>query len=227
VTRRRSERATAAGRSARRTERATAARRAQGEESRARLLRAATALIAERGYAASSVGEVCRRAGVAKPALYWHFGSKEGLLAQVIESAGTAWIERIRKSVYLEGDPIQRFERLLAGWRRIQLEEPGLLRLLMVVLLEQGEASHSARGALLRVVERARAALVQGMEDSLGPLPDLDLVADTLLCLLQGAVLRRILEPAADLERHFGEIRRTIALVLADRLPPELRTPRA
>jgi hypothetical protein len=79
----------------------------------------------------------------------------------------------------------------------------------------------------LRVVERARAALVQGMEDSLGPLPDLDLVADTLLCLLQGAVLRRILEPAADLERHFGEIRRTIALVLADRLPPELRTPRA
>jgi AcrR family transcriptional regulator len=210
---------------ARRTERATAARRAQGDESRARLLGTATALIAERGYAATSVGEVCRRAGVAKPALYWHFGSKEGLLAAVIETVGTAWIERIQKSVYLEGDPIQRFERLLEGWRRIQLEEPGLLRLLMVVLLEQGEASDSAREALVCVVERAQAALVQGLEDSLGSLPDLDLVADTILSLLQGAVMRRILDPAADLERHFAEIRRTIALVLADRLPPQLRTP--
>lgn len=207
----------------RRTERATAARRAQGEESRGRLLETATELIAERGYAATSVGEVCRRAGVAKPALYWHFGSKEGLLAEVIETVGTAWIERIQKSVYLEGDPMQRFERLLDGWRRILLEEPGLLRLLMVVLLEQGETSDSAREALVRVVERAQAALVQGLEDSLGALPDLDLVADTILSLLQGAVMRRVLDPAADLERHFGEVRRTIALVLADRLPREMR----
>jgi len=207
----------------RRTERATAARRAQGEESRSRLLESATALIAERGYAATSVGEVCRRAGVAKPALYWHFGSKEGLLAEVIETVGTTWIERIQKSVYLEGDPLQRFERLLDGWRRILLEEPGLLRLLMVVLLEQSETSDSAREALVRVVERAQAALVQGLEDSVGALPDLDLVADTILSLLQGAVMRRILDPGADLERHFGEVRRTIALVLADRLPRELR----
>jgi AcrR family transcriptional regulator len=48
---------------------------AQGAASRERLLDAAIELIAERGYSASSVEALCRRAGVAKTALYWHFGS--------------------------------------------------------------------------------------------------------------------------------------------------------
>jgi AcrR family transcriptional regulator len=207
-----------------RTRAARASRRAQGEESRARLLACATELFAERGYAATSIGEVCLRAGVARPALYWHFGSKEGQLAAVIEAVGTSWIEQLQKSAYLEGEPLQRFERLLEGWRRILQEQPRLIRLPMIVLLEQGEASPRIRESLLVVIRRAEAALVQGIEDSVAAgLPDLDLLARTILDLLQGAVMRRVLEPEADLGRAFDEIRRTVALGLAARLPPELR----
>jgi AcrR family transcriptional regulator len=203
---------------------ARASRRAQGEESRARLLACAAELFAERGYAATSVGDVCRRAGVAKPALYWHFGSKEGLLAAVIESIGTSWIEELQKSAYLEGEPLQRFERLLEGWRRILIEQPRLIRLPMIVLLEQGEASERIREALLVVIRRAESALVQGIEDSVAQgLPDVDLLARTILELLQGAVLWRVLEPQADLDRTFDEIRRTVALGLAARVPPDQR----
>ena len=66
------------------------ARRARPEPQaggRERLLEAATQLFAERGYAATGVAAICEAAGVAKPALYWHFGSKEELLAE--EEAAT------------------------------------------------------------------------------------------------------------------------------------------
>ena len=56
------------------------ARTVQGERSRVALLNAAIDLISERGYAGTSVGDVCKRAGVAKTALYWHFENKEAVV---------------------------------------------------------------------------------------------------------------------------------------------------
>ena len=44
---------------------------------------AAVALFAEQGYDATSVNQVVARAGVAKGALYHHFGSKDDLLYEV------------------------------------------------------------------------------------------------------------------------------------------------
>jgi AcrR family transcriptional regulator len=40
---------------------------------------AAIKLFAEEGYAATTTREICRQAGVTKPVLYYHFGSKERL----------------------------------------------------------------------------------------------------------------------------------------------------
>src|SRR5262245_43316335 len=49
------------------------------------LLTAATALITERGPQGFSLREVARRARVSEAAPYWHFASKEALLAAVAE----------------------------------------------------------------------------------------------------------------------------------------------
>lgn len=72
---------------------------------RARLLEAATALFAEKGYASTTVREIVARAGVSKPVLYYYFKNKEGIflaimdwaaeqqeaiLAEVLETPGTA-----------------------------------------------------------------------------------------------------------------------------------------
>ncbi len=211
-----------APRRGRRRKRPEAAADAGGRE---RLLEAALELIAERGYAATSVGDVCERAGLARTALYWHYGSKEGLLAAAVETVGTTWIEEIRKRAYLEGDPLQRVHRLVREWRRLATEQPQLIRLPLVAQLEQGAASEPTREALRRVVARAEEAIVQGIEDSVGmALPDLDLVAHTIVALLQGAVLRPEVDPdEARMDRIFDELARTIVLLIWVRLPPELR----
>lgn len=188
--------------------------------SRERLLEAGTALFAERGYAATGIAEICARAGVAKTALYWHFESKEGLLAEVIERVGTSWIEQIRKAAYQVGDPAQRIDRLVGEWRRILLEQPELLRLPVIAGLEQGD-SRRACEALRRIWQRAEWALIEGIEDTIGrALPDVDLLAHTIFALLQGAMLRQIVDPdTAQLDRVLDEARRTVMLLIADRVP--------
>ena len=193
---------------------------------RERLLAAAVELFAERGYAATGISEVCARAGVAKTALYWHFESKEGLLAEVIEAIGTSWIEQIRKAAYQEGQPEQRIARLVDEWRRILLEQPELLRLPMIAGLEQGD-SRRAQRALRTIWQRAERALVEGIEDTVGgELADVDLLAHTVFALLQGAMLRQIIDPdEAQLDRVLQELRRTVMLLIADRLPKEPSAP--
>src|SRR6185295_17683009 len=71
----------------------------QGRRSRDRLLRAATQRFAAQGFSGTSIDDVCREAGVVKSAVYWHFDSKEGLLAAVLEETATAWIDGIVGSV--------------------------------------------------------------------------------------------------------------------------------
>jgi AcrR family transcriptional regulator len=54
-------------------------------QTRQRLLQAAIAVFDRKGYAAASIREIVEKAGVTKPVLYYHFGSKEGLLGAVIQ----------------------------------------------------------------------------------------------------------------------------------------------
>jgi AcrR family transcriptional regulator len=53
---------------------------------RERILAEATRLFGERGYAATSVREVAEAAGCTKPALYYHFGSKESLFLAALRA---------------------------------------------------------------------------------------------------------------------------------------------
>jgi AcrR family transcriptional regulator len=92
---------------------------------RTRLLEAIGRAVAERGYAAATIDDVVRRAGVSKKTFYDHFADKqdcflaayeaasEELLARVAEAHASAdedWVERTRAGIraylrWLAGDP--------------------------------------------------------------------------------------------------------------------------
>ena len=66
-----------------------------GERSRRRIREVASALMAERGYVGTSVSAVAKRSRLPASSLYWHFGSKQGLLAAVAAEGGAQWLELI------------------------------------------------------------------------------------------------------------------------------------
>ncbi len=53
---------------------------------RERILAVAGALFAEKGYSTTSVREIADGVGVTVPALYYHFGSKRGMLLELVAS---------------------------------------------------------------------------------------------------------------------------------------------
>jgi AcrR family transcriptional regulator len=54
-------------------------------ERRAKIVDAATAVFAERGYRGASIDEIARRAGVTPPVVYDHFESKQALYRTLLE----------------------------------------------------------------------------------------------------------------------------------------------
>jgi AcrR family transcriptional regulator len=60
-------------------------RKEQARQTRARILEAAQRLLAERGYATSTMDAVASEAGVAVDTVYSNFGSKRGLLSALMD----------------------------------------------------------------------------------------------------------------------------------------------
>jgi TetR/AcrR family transcriptional regulator len=91
---------------------------------RQRLLRAATRLFASRGYAATSIREIVEAAGVTKPAVYYHFESKEGLYRAILGDV-QARIEELLASERSSADPVgARVQRLfLRVWALFEREK--------------------------------------------------------------------------------------------------------
>jgi len=67
----------------------------QEEDSREAILRCALELFSRKGYEGTGVQKICEDAGIAKPTLYYHFGSKEGLLESVLSENFTELEQRL------------------------------------------------------------------------------------------------------------------------------------
>ena len=76
-------------------------------DNRARILDAAERLFATRGFAATSVREIVREAGVTNPMLYYYFGSKEDLFIHLIrerfQSFARTFSERLSHEETIQG----------------------------------------------------------------------------------------------------------------------------
>jgi AcrR family transcriptional regulator len=126
------------------------------------LLRAAETLVVERGPQAFSLREVARRARVSEAAPYWHFASKEALLAAIAEQGFVTLASGMEKISRRYRDPKRRFHALGVSYVRFALEHPAHLRIMF------GPEIHDKRAhpALQTAAERAYALLVTTITDT-------------------------------------------------------------
>src|SRR3954452_11725538 len=77
------------------------------------IARAAAKLFAATGYDATSVRMIVKAAGVTKPTLYYHFGSKEGLAQALVTVPMNGLIAQLKAILESPGDPVVALEQMV------------------------------------------------------------------------------------------------------------------
>lgn len=193
-------------------------------ESRERILQTATELFSQKGYSAAGVDDLAARSGIAKTGIYYHFGSKEGLLAAVLDHTTTIWIDAIRGAAQQAGSPLERLDHALTGMRAMLEEKPWVMKLIQLLALEVADEKPEIRTVLQRIIQRARTAIIAGMHDAFGfDLPDAEIIAGVILAVYDGIAFGRHIAPdLVPLDVAFEEFRHIVMLLVAARLNPEL-----
>jgi AcrR family transcriptional regulator len=137
-----------------------AARKAKSLETRQRILSAARALMLERGYRASTISEIARRAGVHVDTVYELIGRKPVLLRELIEHAisGTdrAVIAEDRdyvQAMLAEPDPARKLAIYAHAMRKIQ----GRMAPLFLALRDAASTEPEAREVWQEISSRRAA----------------------------------------------------------------------
>lgn len=92
------------------------------------IARTAARLFAERGYDATSVRAIVEAAGVTKPTLYYHFGSKEGLAHALLNLPLSGLVQALRAIADQPGKPVEIIERLFEAHFAFCREDPDRAR---------------------------------------------------------------------------------------------------
>src|SRR5437764_113844 len=88
------------------------------------IARVAARLFATQGYDATSVRTIVEAAGVTKPTLYYHFGSKEGLAQALLTVPMSQLGAALRTIVAAPGDPVLMLERFVEAHFDFCREDP-------------------------------------------------------------------------------------------------------
>jgi AcrR family transcriptional regulator len=140
----------------------------RGVASREQILEAAVDLLRDHGYAGLSIARICNRADVAPTSVYWHFGSKAGLMEAVIARIGGSHTGRIREFAARGKTPAERLDLLIEGLRELVTSQPlGSLTGVAIV----GEGRHvtpELRQALRHARDQELKEVTRDFEGALG-----------------------------------------------------------
>ncbi|WP_280239548.1 TetR/AcrR family transcriptional regulator, partial [Nocardia abscessus] len=88
-------------------------------DTRERILRAAIDLFAEKGFHGTGVAEIGERADVQRGALYYHIGSKEELLWQILRDYIQRMLADAEQIADGPDDPVTKLRRLIHSYVRL------------------------------------------------------------------------------------------------------------
>jgi AcrR family transcriptional regulator len=184
----------------------------QGVQSRELILDATERLMATRGYAATSISDIRKACGLPPSSIYWHFGSKEGVLAAAMQRGADRFFAAIPTS--------EDAETQLAVLSTLQAQHPDFLRLFYMLSLERG--NDPAVAAVVRrvrdtAIARFRNAITQLLPADAPP-SKADRVVTELtalaVALSDGVFFADHLEPDTDVERMYRRLSQAITALI-------------
>jgi AcrR family transcriptional regulator len=146
---------------------------------RRRIMDAIAELTAEQGYDATKIGDIVRRAGVARKTLYDNFEGKEEVFLSAFDTAVDEALERIEADcAEVEGGWEEQVQAGLASFLRYVAENPALARMCMIEALSATQAA----------TERYEAAMQRFVDLTKRTVPQDDQLPETIEETLVGGV---------------------------------------
>jgi AcrR family transcriptional regulator len=155
-------------------------------EARERLLCAALEQFTKRGYAATTVREICQEAGVTKPVLYYYFKSKEGLYLQLMEATYTQFESTVAELSSYSGSIRERVILFCQGVFDSCIQQLPLVKLMYSIYYgaPQGAPAFNLEQYYDRMLQVINDLMVEGIaREELRPGNVDDMVWAALACL--------------------------------------------
>jgi AcrR family transcriptional regulator len=190
-----------------------------------RLLEAVGRAVAEKGYAATTIDDIVRGAGVSKKTFYEHFRDKEDCFLAAYEAAADELFARVREA---QSDPDSWLERTRAGisaYLRWLAAEPALARVFLIEVAAAGPRAAERREALR---DRYAEQLAELQRDARTELPELSEppveIFHAVVAAVDDLVVRRLRETGGE---DLGELEPVllqlqVALLAGPRVAAEL-----
>ena len=149
-------------------------RRLNADARRERILEAAMRVFADQGYERASFGAIAKLAGISRPVVYDHFGSKEELHLLLLERERDRILEQVKVQLVTAEEPAERVARALDAffsyvethpyaWRMLFRESAGEAAVADAQRRIQGEA-HLAVANLLAKEKGSKILTGRGRE---------------------------------------------------------------
>ena len=183
-------------------------------ETQDRIVGAAVRLFAERGYDRTSVDAIAKAAGLSSSAVFWHFGDKATLFAEVCRRMLVPFVEQLSVGED-DADPAQEIFDIVSVYERFVAEHRQTIETFVRWLLESSKLRSSLARELLglqdvftRKIERALAAKSGNAKAGAE-------LAAGLVSALNGNLLMILLDAEGrDAERRRAGLARITALVV-------------
>ncbi|MEU6040816.1 TetR/AcrR family transcriptional regulator [Actinomadura sp. NPDC047616] len=144
----------------------------RGRRSREEILDVASRIMAERGYAATSLSVLSRETGLPKSAVYHHFHSKAGLLSAVMARGAREFFAAMRQAQAEgpEGDtPRERLTWFLLRTGEAFMARPDFLRLHLLLVMSAEAAEAEVDSIIEQVRHDGRVHMNRMIAESFAP----------------------------------------------------------
>jgi AcrR family transcriptional regulator len=199
------------------------------ETRRVALLDAALDVFFERGFAATRMEDVARRAGLSKGTLYLYFESKEQLFEALIEELATPRLQQL-ESLSTNAASLSEALELIAAFAPQMIGSSKMPKLMKILIGESHVFPHIVRRYRTEKIDRVLGSVSSLLDNAAarGEIPPLNaaltarlVVAPIIYSALWEAVFGNDDDPTVDLKELFGMHTRFLsrALGLPEALP--------
>ena len=152
---------------------------------RERMLDAIVQAVAEKGYSATTVGDVVSRAGVSRKTFYEHFRDKEECFLGAYDEGVEILMDQIRCAGEDAGSFYERMQARVRAYLTLLVEEPAFARAYLIEVFAAGETALERRRAVHGRLSKFGREL---NEDARREFPEMPEVPDEVFVAAFGAI---------------------------------------